>query len=347
MEINTNSEYKVIELDKYGGKLSINSRKFRNLKKNEILVKIMLTTIHPADLMFLMGEYGDEKPNVFPLVPGFEGSGEIVQVSENMDKKLIGKRVCLSSPFKKDGTFEGLWAEYNYTSLSNVMVFDNKIPYEKITFSFINPMTAIGFLDTLRKNDQNKQTHSVIQDGASGALGKMFIRLCAREGVNTINIVRNPNYILDLKKLGADHVISTQQSEWEQELQQIAKELNAKIFFDCVGGNQPGKILSLLPNGAVLYNFGNLEIKKLGIDSSSLIFKNKSIHGWWLLNWLKTLTPEERYKWWDYVIKDIKSGSDLFLTKVSKNFSLKQIYEAINYYQKNMSEGKVLLSPKF
>ena len=77
--------------------------------------------------------------------------------------------------------------------------------------------------------------------------------------------------------MGADHVISTQESEWEQQLQQIAKELNSKIFFDCVGGNLPGKILSLLPNGAVLYNFGNLEIKKLGVDSSSLIFKNKAV----------------------------------------------------------------------
>lgn len=347
MELNTNSEYRVIELDKYGGKLSIASRKFRNLKKNEILVKIMLTTIHPADLMFLMGEYGDEKPSVFPLIPGFEASGEIVYISENLDKKLIGKRVCVSISFKKDRTFEGLWSEFCYTSLTNVLVFDNKIPYEKITFSFINPMTAVGFLDTLRKIDQTTKTPSVVQDGASGTLGKMFIKLCSKEGVNTINIVRNPGHILELKKLGADHVISTQESEWEQKLQQIAKELNSKIFFDCVGGNLPGKILSLLPNGAVLYNFGNLEIKKLGVNSSSLIFKNKAVHGWWLINWLKTLTPEEKYKWCDHIITDIKSGSDLFLTKVSKNFSLKQIYEAINYYQKNMSEGKILLSPKF
>ncbi len=102
-----------------------------------------------------------------------------------------------------------------------------------------------------------------------------------------------------------------------------------------------------MPNRSVLYNFVNLEIKKLGIDSASLILKNKSEHGWWLLNLLKTLTSEERIKWWEYVIKDIKSESDLFLTIVSKNFSFKQIYVAINYYQKNMSEGKVLLTPKF
>ena len=56
---------------------------------------------------------------------------------------------------------------------------------------------------------------------------------------------------------------------------------------------------------------------------------------------------KERKKWFDYVSKDIRSGSDLFLTKVSKEFSLKQIIEAITYYNKNMSEGKVILKPKF
>jgi NADPH:quinone reductase-like Zn-dependent oxidoreductase len=175
----------------------------------------------------------------------------------------------------------------------------------------------------------------------------MFIRLCAKEGVTSINLIRNPNHTLDLKKLGADHVISTEESKWESAVETLARELNTKIFFDCVGGNLPGKILSLLPNSSILYNFGNLEIKKLGVDSGSLIFKNKSVHGWWLLNWLKNLSNEEKMKWWDYVIKDIKSGSEMFLSKTSKNFNLKQIVEAIGYYQKNMTEGKVLLSPKF
>lgn len=339
----SHKDYKVIEIEKYGGKLLVGSRPFRQLKKGEILVKIEMTTIHPADLMFLMGEYGDQKPYVFPLIPGFEASGEIVSVWEGGDNNLLKKRVCVTAPFKKDGTFEGVWAEYHYAFLNNTMVFDSNIDYEKITFAQINPLTAVGFLDTVRKS-QNK---SVIHDGASGALGKMFIRLCAKEGVQTINIVRNQRHILDLQKLGGDYVLSTEENKWEGAVQKLAHELNTTIFFDCVGGNLPGKILSLLPNGSVVYNFGNLELKKVGIDSASLIFKDKKVQGWWLLNWLKSLTPEEKVKWWNYVSQDIISGSDLFLTKSSKDFSLKQISEAIDYYQKNMSEGKILLKPKF
>ena len=343
METNTNKEFKVIELEKYGGRLAVGTRPFRPLRKGEVLVKIMMSTIHPADIMFLMGEYGDEKPKVFPLIPGFEGSGEIVSVWEGGDKNLLKKRVCVTAPFKKDGTFEGVWAEYHYASLSNAMVFDSKIEYEKITFAQINPLTAVGFLDTVRKS----KSKAVIQDGTSGALGKMFIRLCAKEGLPSINLVRNQRHILDLQKLGGDYVLSTEEPQWEKAIAKLAQELNASIFFDCVGGNLPGKILSLLPYGSVMYNFGNLELKKVGIDSSSLIFNDKKVQGWWLLNWLKSLTPEEKVKWWSYVTKDIKSGSDLFLTHTSRDFSLKQITEAIDYYQKNMSEGKVILKTKF
>ena len=337
------TEFKVIELDRYGGKLSPSTRNLRPLKKGEVLIKVYGSTIHPADLMFLMGEYGDDKPNVFPLIPGFEGCGEIEKVGEGVSENLIHKRVSVSAPFQKDGTFTGLWAEYHITKLNNCMVFDSNISYEKICFAFINPMTAVGFLDTLRKN----KSKSMLQDGASGALGKMFIRLCAKEGITSLNIVRDQKHYLSLKKLGADYVISTDESKWENTLEILAKELNATTFFDCVGGNLPGKILSLLPNDSTLYNFGNLELKKLGIDSGSLIFKNKKVQGWWLLNWLKNISQEEKKKWFEYVSDDIKSGSDLFLTKISDEFTMKQINDAMKYYLNSMSEGKVFLRPKF
>jgi NADPH2:quinone reductase len=337
-------DYKVIEMDKYGGKLTVGTRKFRTLSKGEILLKIHCTTIHPADLMFLHGMYGEERPDIFPLIPGFEGSGEIVDVGPGLDRQLINTRVGITGPIlKKNSTYNGLWAEYHYTNLHSVMLFDKSIEYEKIAFSFVNPLTAVGFLDTVRKNNGK----AVIQDGANGALGKMFIRLCEKEKITSINIVRNKNYIKDLKGIGADHVVSTDESNWEKNLETLARELNAKILFDCIGGNMPGKILAQLPKGSVMYNFGNLEIKNVGIDSASLIFKDKKIQGWWLPNWLKKLSPEELLKWYNYVCNDIKSGSDLFLTKTSKEFALKQINEAIQYYNKNMSEGKVLLRPKF
>jgi NADPH2:quinone reductase len=335
--------YKAIELNKYNGELSVKERQFRPLLPDEILIKVMCTTIHPSDMMFLLGQYGDIKPHIFPLIPGFEGSGEIVKVGQKVDTKLIGKRACVTVPFNTKGTFYGMWAEYHYTKRSNIIVFESNIEYEKIAFSFINPLTACGFLDTILKSNAK----SIVQNGAAGALGKMFAKLCEKENITSINLVRRNEQVVELNKLGIKHVINTSGQEWGKALGKLAKEINVNLFFDCVGGSISGKVLSLLPNGSVMYNYGNLEVKPVSIDSISLIFKDKKVFGWWLMNWFKLLSKEERKHWHDYVVKNIEKGSDLFLTEISKSFDLKDISKAMDYYMNNMSKGKVLLRPKF
>ncbi len=337
-------EYKVLELNKYGGQLTVGTRKFRPLKKGEILIKIHCTTIHPSDLMFLQGMYGQERPDIFPIIPGFEGSGEIVEVAPGLPTNLIGHRAGVTAPIgRKNSTYNGLWAEYHYTTLRSLLVYNKSIDYEKIAFSYVNPLTAIGFVDTVKKSGGN----SLIQNGANGALGKMLIRLCEKEKIASINIIRKNEQVLGLKKIGADHVISTDDKNWGNNLEKIARELNAKVFFDCVGGGVSGKTLDKLPMGTKMYNFGNLEIKPVGVDSASLIFQDKKVEGWWMPRWVMSLSSEEVKKYYKMVTDDIESGSDLFLTKTSKEFSLKNIRDALGYYANNMSEGKVLLRPKF
>jgi NADPH2:quinone reductase len=335
--------YKAIEIDKYGGPLQVRERKFRPIGKDELLIKVACTTIHPSDLMFLLGQYGDNKPYKFPIVPGFEGSGEIVKVGDSIDKSLIGKRVSVTGPFNKDGTYFGLWAEFHYTKRANIVVFDKDIDFEKIAFSFINPLTACGFIDTIKKQGSK----AIVQNGAAGAFGKMLAKLCEKEGIKTINLVRRKEQMEELNSNGISNSINTSDKDWNKSLFKLAKELNANIFFDCVGGSMAGKVLYSLPNGSIMYNFGNLEVKPIGIDSISLIFKDKKVFGWWLMNWLKLITPEERKYWYGYIAKEIESGSDLFSTKVSERFDLKEIEKAIGYYEKNMSKGKVILRPKF
>ena len=336
------STYKVLELPKYGGKLNASTRTLRNLLPGEILVKVHATTIHPADNFFLHGAYGAIKPDVFPLVPGFEGSGEIVKVGEGVDSNLIGKRAAVFSNSGHTGSFEGLWAQYYYTTPKFAMIFNKEVAYEKIAFALINPITALGFIDTIKKAGAKW----VGQSGSSSAFGKMFIRLCAQEGIKTVNLVRKEQHIPTLTELGADVVISTSDPNWQQELQKIAKEHNISHFFDCVGGDTTAAILKALPDRSILYHFGNLELKNLGnIDSSNFIFGEKVIRGWWLATWLSTLKPEEFVHWWKYIIDSFESGSELFHTKVIQSYALDDYEKAREAYLKDMSGGKVLLQP--
>lgn len=338
--------YNVLELQKYGGEVELNRRILKSkLDEKECLIRVYVTTIHPADIFFLAGAYGPIQPRVFPVVPGFEGSGEIIDVGEKVDRSNIGKRVCLVQNSVTEGPFQGMWGQYTYAPFESLMVFDDKIPYENIAFSIVNPLTVCGFLDVARKN----KVKAIIQTAAFGAVGKMLIRLCAKENdVKTINLVRKAEQVEILKQIGADYVINTSDKDWQKQLKKYAHELDAKICFECIGGDIGSKILSAMPYGSTIYNYGNLLFKPLeGFNSTDLIFFNKRVDGFWLGTWLNQITPEEKAFWFGYVIKELYANSEVFKTNTSKRFGLENFKEAIEFYKSNMSEGKILLSPNF
>lgn len=334
--------YNVIQLQKYKGNLELSTRKFRNLEIGEVLIKVHCATIHPSDLFFLQGQYGRYQPDVFPVVPGFEGSGEIVKTGEGVDSKLVGKRCGFILNGNKTGSFEGTWSQYAYTRLHFVLVYDNEVDYEKICFSLINPLTACGMLDTLKK----KGVNSVAQNGSSSAFGKMFIRLLQKEKITSVNLVRKEQHIETLKNLGGDYVLSTSDPNWKVEFQKLTKELNTTDLFECVGGEMTGTVLSLMPPKSTVFHYGNLEAKLIAnVSTSDLIFQQKVLKGWYLVDWLETVKPEEVGYWLNYIKSELQSDSDLFLTKVQKRFSLEDYEKAFGAYLADMSEGKVILKP--
>jgi NADPH:quinone reductase len=333
--------YKFVELDHFGGKLKIKERSLRNIDRFEILVKIMCTTIHPADLMFIKGNYGDIQPDIFPVTPGFEGSGVIVKVGDDIDRKYVGRKVAVFADPCHPGSFDGTWAEYHYTTLPNIMVFDHDIQYERICF-IINPLSAVGIFDTIKK----LKVESVVQSAASSNIGKMVNKLCHREGINVINLVKDDHAFTEMKKNFAVNVIKTTDSEWEKEFEKLCDHFKVKTAFDCVGGEMTGKILSLLPNGSTLYHYGNLTEKEISkVQSADLIFKDKTLTGWWLRNWRQTISEDEMSYWWNFIQSEIKSYSTLFETEIAKEFRIEDVVKAMDYYHHNWDLGKIILKP--
>jgi len=92
-------------------------------QKQNFLIKVHYASINPSDLGFVAGVYG--RPNYtknlkFPIIPGFEGSGIIVDTFDNKDKltqSLIGKKVSFCSNYEK--------SEYYYDEL--IIKFHRKL----------------------------------------------------------------------------------------------------------------------------------------------------------------------------------------------------------------------------
>src|SRR5262249_57775082 len=62
----------------------------------EVLVRVLASPINPSDLVFIRGLYGFKKP--LPAIPGFEGSGTVVEAGAGVMPHLLhGRRAARAS----------------------------------------------------------------------------------------------------------------------------------------------------------------------------------------------------------------------------------------------------------
>lgn len=356
----SDSFFKKIQINNYNQKPFVQSVIKRHLFPKEVLVKVLKTTIHPSDLMFIKGLYGKHIPNKFPITPGFEGVGIIEDVGKDLPRSLINKYCSIGAAInnnnKKDDnkniSFDGVWTQYYYSELSNLLIYNSKnIDLNIACFALANPLTALSFIEIIKQHKSNL----IIQNGSFSSVGKLLIKFCKYNNIATINIVRKDNQIDILKNLGADIVINSENINWQKELiNNIKKFTNNKnenvIGFDCVGGDMTFKLFKSMPSKSTLYHYGNLEIKKMnGLDSSDLIFDDKTLKGFWLNTYLENIDINLKKKIYSnlkYMIED-RNKNYLIENSINKEYELEDINNAIKEYVLNMNKGKIIIKPNF
>jgi NADPH2:quinone reductase len=147
------------------------------------------------------------------FILGGEGTGIVIEVGKGVDRGLRGKKVSFHM---------GAWATHAIADPNEMIVFNDSVALDQAAAAWINPMTAMAEL-TMTKEHKAK---AVINTAASSQLGKMFIRLCAKEGIETINLVRKDENITSLKKdYGAKYVLNTESTTFFNDLEALIKEL--------------------------------------------------------------------------------------------------------------------------
>lgn len=319
-------------------KFELKEYELRKPVDTEVLVKVMSSTINPSDMSLINGLYGKTLPEL-PRIMGGEGSGIVVDVGDKANKDLIGKHVGLvaSSAVSK----HGVWAQYAYADERFLFVFEKPHEFDKICGTYVNPFTVVGFLDTVLKSGKK----SVAQNGASTALGRMFLKLCVSQGIEIINIVRKESSIEELKAIGGKHFVNAAEEGWVSKLKELSEELDVTILFDCCGGDITGKCLSGIKSGGTVYNFGNLEHKPLGgFSSKDFIFEGKSVKGWWLPVWISTTDLKTVLSYKQLIVDDFDlNEGKIFSTTFKESFALSDIEKAIGVY--TTTSGKILLKP--
>ena len=299
--------------------------------------------IHPA-LMGSMKPRLDQSMQV-----GNEGAGIIVDAGENV-KELIGKTVGLAGG--------AMYSQYRCVPAASCLVMDEGTSSAEAASSFVNPLTALSFVETMKMENHTALVHTA----AASNLGQMLVKICKDDGIPLVNIVRKSEQVDLLKNLGAEYICNTSDESFMDDLVNALVTTGATLGFDATGGGNngelPGQILSAMEIAAnktakEYSRYGSDTYKQVyiygGLDQSPTVLKRAYGMSWGLGGWL--LTPmigrigmEKFGQMRMRVAKEIKTT---FASSYAEEISFEEMLqpETIKSYAKQATGNKYLVNP--
>ncbi len=300
--------------------------------KNQVLVKLHAASINPADLVFMRGTYGFSPKE--GMIPGLEGSGEIIACGKGIAPRLfLGRRVACTPRVGEDGTF----ATHMITSLNNVVPLLPSLSYEEGASLIVNPLSAWLLFQTVRE----LHAHAILVTVATGALGTMLTRLGKSLGYTMICVVQRPEQVDGVKTAGATEVLVRSDPEFERALPEVCHRYQTGVVLDGAGGEVTTRVVKALPSGSTVILYGSLDGNGLALDASDFIFSGVNMQGFWLVNFARSASKMNLAKTFYTVQRKVKHE---LATPVFAEYPLARIHEAIECYLSNRSQGKVILT---
>ena len=191
---------------------------------NEVLVRVEASPVNPSDLGLLIAGADMATATVAgtperPIVTASLGAGALGGLSARVDKPLpvgnegAGRVVAAgSSPAAQSllGRTVGIaggpmYTQYRVVDASACLVLPEGTTARDGASSFVNPLTALGMVETMRREGHSGLVHTA----AASNLGQMLVKLCQKDGVPLVNIVRKRDQEELLRALGAVHVCNS------------------------------------------------------------------------------------------------------------------------------------------
>lgn len=218
---------------------------------DEVVIEVEAAPINPSDLGLMFGladtdqaqasERNGHPSVVVPIPPamlkamgsrvgqwlpaGNEGAGTVIAAgSSDAAQALMGKRV---------GAYGGeFFANYRCLSVMQCMPLPDGVSAEQGASCFVNPMTALGFVETAKMEGHK----AIVHLAAASNLGQMLNRICIEDGIPLVNIVRSQAQVDLLRGQGATWVLNSSDDDFAAQLQAAVEATGATIAFDPIGG---------------------------------------------------------------------------------------------------------------
>jgi NADPH:quinone reductase-like Zn-dependent oxidoreductase len=295
----------------------------------EVLVRLRARAVNPSDLLTVRGFYGS-LPQL-PATPGLEGMGEVAEVGAGVTHLRAGQRVI---PLGVAGT----WQEYLVAGAAQVIPVPDSVSDQTAAQFVVNPLTA--WIMTVEELGL-KPGEWLLQTAAGSTLGRVVLQLARLRGFKTINVVRRRAQAEELKALGADEVISTDDEDLVERVKEITGREGLTKAIDAVGGETGGAVVRALGRGGVLLVYGLLSMEPMPVDSGRMIFTTSTIRGFWLGDWFRTAPPESQLAVTSELLGLMAKGE--VVPPVEAEYPLSEVHAAVEHSVRPGRGGKVLL----
>lgn len=292
-------------------RLELVEKELKMPKSDQVLIKVEATPINPSDHGVMFGwtdmskatSTGSGKDIVLsapvsshgmrimkgrvgqPQQVGNEGAGTVVAAGDSeYAQSLLGKRVAAMGG--------GMYGEYRLVNAMMVLPLKDEHTAKEGASCFVNPLTALCFLETMRLEDHK----AIVHTAAASNLGQMLNRICQADGVDLVNIVRRQEQVDMLKDMGAKYIINSSSDSYMKDLIDAIHETGATLGFDATGGGQlASDILTAMEQAAArtpgAYSiYGSIAHKQVylygGLDVSPTVLTRGYGMAWGVGGWL-------------------------------------------------------------
>jgi len=229
---------------------------------DEIVVRIEGSPINPSDLGLLIGPAdlstavvsgSKDLPVVTAKVPemalramaarldesmpvGNEGAGTVVAAGSSPEAQaLLGKLVAILGG--------EMYATYRTVKAKAALPLPAGAAAADGASCFVNPLTALAMVKTMQLEGHTALVHTA----AASNLGQMLNKICIKDGVQLVNIVRSDEQAKILKDIGAKHIVDSSKPTFTEDLIAALVATGATLAFDAVGGGKlAGQILGAM-----------------------------------------------------------------------------------------------------
>lgn len=341
---------------------------------DEVIVRVEAAPINPSDLGLLFGmadmttavQSGTaDSPVITATIPeglrkavaaragqslpvGNEGGGVVVAAgSDPLAQSLMGKTV---------GILGGAtYTQFRAIKAKQCLAMHDGVTPAEAASCFVNPLTALGMVETMKAEGFTALCHTA----AASNLGQMLQKICTKDGIDLVNIVRKDEQAELLKGLGAKYVCNSSSDTFMEDLTNAIAETNAYVAWDATGGGDlASRILTCMELAAQKSSggysrYGSDQYKQVyiygGLDRTTTTLSRNfgmswGLGGWLLTPFLQKIGPEAADKLRQRVADEIKTT---FASTYTKEVSLAEALtmEAIEVYGKQATGEKYLINP--